>query len=183
MVSLKYGNTNTFLINGLLIDTDYAGMLGAFYRAIKEQGIRIPDLKYVLATHYHPDHCGLIGELQRQGVKLALMDVQAESVHFSDYIFEREGKAYIPVSEKDAVIIRCADSREFLQTLGIQGEIIPTPGHSRDSVSVVLDSGDCFVGDLQRRDYDPGLDDWKEIMKRSPKRIWYAHGPMEELPG
>ena len=29
-VRLKYGNTNTFLISGLLIDTDYAGTPGAF---------------------------------------------------------------------------------------------------------------------------------------------------------
>ena len=40
MVSkLRYGNTNTFLIRGksgyLLIDTDYAGTIQAFYGAIK----------------------------------------------------------------------------------------------------------------------------------------------------
>lgn len=183
MIPLKYGNTNTFLINGLLVDTDYAGTLGAFYRAIKQRGIRVSDLKCVLATHYHPDHCGLIGELQRQGVRLVLMDVQADSIHFPDRIFQRDGIAYIPADQKEALLIPCADSRSFLQTLDIQGEIIPTPSHSGDSVSLILDSGDCFVGDLQRRAYDPGLADWKEIMKRHPKRIHYAHGPMEELRG
>ena len=38
-VKLKYGNTNTYYIpgrgGGLLVDTDYAGTLGAFYRALK----------------------------------------------------------------------------------------------------------------------------------------------------
>ncbi len=182
MTLLKYGNTNTFLINGLLIDTDYAGTLGAFYKAIGSHQIKVSDLKYVLATHYHPDHCGLIGELQRQGVRLLLMDVQADMIHFSDYIFQRDGIAFAPVNEREALIIKCADSRDFLQTLGIQGDILPTPGHSRDSVSIILDSGDCFVGDLQRRDYDPELEDWKTILKRHPKRIYYAHGPMEEMP-
>ena len=61
MVSkLKYGNTNTFFIHGisgnLLINTDYAGTLPAFYRAIKVHNIKISDITYVLATHYHPDH-------------------------------------------------------------------------------------------------------------------------------
>ena len=181
MTLLKYGNTNTFLINGLLIDTDYAGTLGVFYREIKSQGIKVSDLKYVLATHYHPDHCGLIGELQRLGVRLVLTETQVDSVHFPDYIFQRDGIRYIPVNEKEAMVIKCADSRAFLQTLGIEGKILSTPNHSRDSVSVILDSGECIVGDLQRREYDPELEDWKNLMKRHPRRICYGHGPMEEL--
>lgn len=37
VIKLKYGNTNTYFINGLLIDTDYAGMLPAFYKEIKKK--------------------------------------------------------------------------------------------------------------------------------------------------
>ena len=181
MKLLKYGNTNTFLIRGLLIDTDYAGTLGAFYKAIKAQGVQVSDLKYIMATHYHPDHCGLIGELQRHGIRLVLMDVQVDSVHFPDSIFQRDGIGYVPADEKEALIVSCADSREFLQALGIQGEIISTPTHSQDSVSVILDSGDCVVGDLQRREYDPDTDDWNRVMRFHPKRIYYAHGPMTEV--
>ena len=48
---IRYGNTNTFLIRGtranLLIDTDYAGTLQAFYKVIKEQGIKISDINYM----------------------------------------------------------------------------------------------------------------------------------------
>ena len=78
MVSkLKYGNTNTFFIHGisgnLLIDTDYAGTLPAFYRAIKEHNIKISDITYVLATHYHPDHIGLISELHKSNIFISLM--------------------------------------------------------------------------------------------------------------
>jgi len=90
-VTLKYGNTYTFLVRGasgsLLVDTDYAGTLQGFYRALKTNGIRLNQISYVMATHYHPDHCGLIGQLQEQGVRLLLMEAQAEAVHDSDYIF------------------------------------------------------------------------------------------------
>ena len=93
VVKLKYGNTNTFLIRGiygsLLVDTDVAGTLHGFYRAIKSCGIQISEITYVLATHYHPDHMGLISELMKQGVKLLLMDCQCAHVHDSDYIFAR----------------------------------------------------------------------------------------------
>ena len=44
-----------------------------------------------------------------------------------------------------------------------------------------FDSGDCFAGDFQRRDYATEPDDWKTMMKRELKRIYYAHGPIEEV--
>ena len=45
VIKLRYGNTNTFLVRGesgyLLVDTDYAGTLSAFYGAIKKHNINI----------------------------------------------------------------------------------------------------------------------------------------------
>ncbi|MBR5065148.1 MAG: MBL fold metallo-hydrolase, partial [Oscillospiraceae bacterium] len=57
MTELRYGNTKTFYIKGdnggLLVDTDYAGTLPAFYRSLKQNGITVKDISFVLATHYH----------------------------------------------------------------------------------------------------------------------------------
>lgn len=187
VTKLKYGSTNTFFIHGttgnLLVDTDYAGTLPAFYRAIKEHGIRISDIAYVLATHYHPDHIGLVGELVNQGVKLLLVDSQREYIRFSDEIFSRDRRLdYTPVTTDGAVIIRCEQSRAFLGSLGIDGEIISTPSHSEDSVSLMLDSGECFVGDLEPLEYleaygcnDKLQKDWELVMSFSPKAVNYAH--------
>ena len=73
-VRLKYGNTNTFYIpgerGGLLVDTDSAGTLPRFFRALGEAGIGLGDIAFLLVTHYHPDHAGLAGELQRRGLIL-----------------------------------------------------------------------------------------------------------------
>lgn len=105
---LKYGNTNTYFVNGLLMDTDYAGTLTEFFKEIKRNGIVLTDIKYVLATHYHPDHIGLIGELTELGVKLLLMENQLEYVHFSDKIFRRELHLnYKPIDESKALVIAC----------------------------------------------------------------------------
>ena len=111
------------------------------------------------------------------------MDVQLDSVHFVDEIFARDKRLnYTPVKEADAKVISCRESRAFLQSLGICGEIIHTPSHSKDSVSVILDSGDCIAGDLEPLEYlaayedNPALEsDWKRVMSFSPKRILYAH--------
>ena len=103
MIKLKYGNTNTFFIQGesggLLFDTDYAGTLPAFYKAIKQNHIALKDIDCVLASHWHPDHMGLISELMKQGVKLLLLDVQRDRIHFPDRIFERDHLAVEPIRE------------------------------------------------------------------------------------
>ena len=132
---LKYGNTNTFFLCGiagnLLVDTDYAGTLPLFYKEIKRQNISLKDITYVLATHYHPDHIGLVSELMKQGVKLLLVDVQKEYVGFSDEIFAREKHLEVePIRKEEATVITCEESRKFLQDLGIDGEIISTSSHS-----------------------------------------------------
>lgn len=184
---LKYGNTNTFFISGelgsILIDTDYAGTLSAFYKAIKAHGIKIGDIDYVLATHYHPDHIGLVSELMKQGVKLLIVDTQIPHIHFSDEIFSRDKRLNCePIEIDKATVIRSDESRAFLKNLGIDGEIIVTPSHSDDSVSLILDSGECFVGDLEPIEYLAGYEenkklkhDWEQIMLHSPKAIYYAH--------
>ena len=51
------------------------------------------------------------------------------------------------IDETQATVIRCAESRAFLAGNGIGDESVPS--HSPDSVSLTLDSGECFVGDLQ----------------------------------
>lgn len=186
-IRLKYGNTNTYFVRGtggsLLIDTDYAGTLPAFYREVKKNNVSIADITYVLATHYHPDHIGLVGELEKLGIKLLLLDTQYDYVHFSDDIFKREGHLlYKPIDEKNAVVITCKESRNFLAKIGIAGEIIQTTSHSKDSVSIILDNGECIVGDLEPMEYLDAYEenmalqsDWKLVMSYKPKVVYYAH--------
>ncbi len=187
VTKLKYGNTNTFFIRGtvgnLLIDTDYAGTLSAFYRAIKEHDIKVRDIDYVLATHYHPDHIGLVSELEKQGVKLLLLNTQQPYTHFSDEIFSRDKHLnYEPITTEKATVISSEESRNFLKSIGINGEIAVTTSHSKDSISLILDSGECFVGDLEPIEYIGGYEqneelkrDWEIIMGYEPKVIYYAH--------
>ena len=192
IVTLKYGNTYTFLVKGtsgnLLVDTDYAGTLQGFYHALKAAGIRLNQITCMMATHYHPDHCGLIGQLQDQDVQLLLVDSQVEAVHYPDYIFAREKREYTPVDPAKAVIIAPNESRQFLKKLGIDGEIIRTASHSADSVSLILDDGHCFVGDLEPYEYSgayadnaPLAEDWKMVMARHPKVIHCAHAPVRAV--
>ena len=193
MIKLRYGNTNTFFIpgagGGLLVDTDWAGTLPQFFKAIKAAGIEMKAITSLLITHYHPDHMGLAGELQQRGVKLLIADVQRPFVHASDGIFARDKRlSYRTVDESAATGFSCAESREILKSLGIDGEILHTPSHSEDSLSLLLDDGSCLVGDLEPFAYLAGYEenpalksDWEQIMARHPKRILYAHANEQRL--
>lgn len=120
----------------------------------------------------------------KQGVKLLAVNVQKDFLHYSDDLFARDNIPYAPIDDTLATVISCEESRDFLSRMGIQGEIIRLPSHSEDSVSLVLDNGDCFVGDLEPFEYLEAYKenaalkgDWEHILSFSPKRVFYAHRP------
>lgn len=183
---LHYDNTNTYIISGekglLMFDTGWAGTFTMMCKALGEQGIKLQDIKYLLISHFHPDHMGLAGELAAQGVTVVVMESQKAFVHASDHIFERDQRFdYQPVDDKKTRLVTFEESRDFLQELGIGGSIIPTPGHSDDSISLMLDSGDFFVGDLyplyelEAHEEPEVQESWKRILAMKPKRIFYGH--------
>jgi len=74
---------------------------------------------------------------------------------------------------------------------GIPGKILYTPGHSMGSVSVLLETGDAFVGDLAMNGfplrYGPGLpifaedmqmvrESWRLLVDAGAETIYPAHG-------
>ena len=81
----------------------------------------------------------------------------------------------------DNVVISFAESRHVLKGIGIEGEILPTPGHSPDSVSLLLDDGSAFTGDLGPAflggDTDPVAASWRLLAERGMLRVYPAHGP------
>ncbi len=191
---LKYGNTNTFYIEngdkGILIDTDWAGTLTKFFKEIKRNDVVFNNIKFVMATHYHPDHMGLISKLMELGIELIVFDVQRDYIHYSDEIFSRDKNLdYNPIVDNKAIIVTCKESRLFLSQLNINGEIVHTPGHSEDSISLILDEGIAIVGDLDPIDYIGGYennselhDSWEHILNFQPKTIYYGHANEKSFP-
>ena len=189
---LKYSTTNTYLIRGrdgyLLLDTGWAGTLPAFYGALGDLKVAAQEIRYVLITHYHPDHMGIAQDITETGAQLVIVDVQKIFVHGSDAIFAKEEKtAFTPVDESRAQVISCAESRAFLKDFGIEGEILHSPGHSDDSISLWLDQGALFVGDLnplyeREMHFGTQIDaTWERLLAKKPKTVYYGHAKPAEL--
>jgi glyoxylase-like metal-dependent hydrolase (beta-lactamase superfamily II) len=68
---------------------------------------------------------------------------------------------------------------------GILGEILHTPGHSDHCVSLLLDDGSVFTGDLPPQAYafdNPvALTTWGLLRDRSASRVYPAHGPIRSM--
>ncbi len=186
IIELKYSNTNTYLIRGsrgtLLFDTGWAGTFPAFCRAMGEMGVPVQAIDYVLVSHFHPDHYGIAQEIVDVGPVIAVVDLQKPFIHASDPVFAKEGnRAFRPVDDASVRIVSLDAGRDFLDEMGIDGEIIHTPGHSDDSISLLLDDGSLFVGDLNPL-YELSMHEgteidrtWEMLLARRPRRVYYGH--------
>ena len=186
ILELHYSNTNTYLIRGdkgcLLFYTGWAGTFPAFCKSLGEAGAKLSDIKMVLISHYHPDHMGIAGEITDKGPVLIVCDIQKDFLHSSDHIFEKENrKDYVPIDDGRVRVISINESRNVLGEIGIDGEIIATPGHSDDSISLLLGSGELFVGDLNplyELELHKGTEigkSWDRLLARKPKTVYYGH--------
>lgn len=182
MTILQYGHTKTYFINGLLIDTDYSGTINQFFKCIKESNININDIKYILATHYHPDHIGIVPELMKLGIKLIVIDIQKDYIHFSDNIYKKDKLPFEPIDESKIILLPINKGREFFKSLNIDGEIISTTSHSNDSITIIFDNGDCIIGDIEPESYidiyksnNKLKEDWDKINSYNTKKIYYSH--------
>lgn len=188
-IKLKYGNTNTYLVGNILVDTDMPGTLPALWRELKKNNVSSGCIKYVFATHYHPDHIGLVGELMQNGAKPVLLEHQIAYAHSSDAIFARDKHSpFVPINEKKAIVISAKESRTFLAEIGIEGEIVVTKSHSPDGAALILDDGNAFVGDLEPREFLGGYEDnkelredWDTIFSHNIKTIHYGHASDQQI--
>ena len=184
IVNVGYASTNHYAIdikNGkLLVDCGWPGTLPQFTRVLQRKNISLSEIKYLLVTHFHPDHAGLVQEIKNQGTKFILPECQASFVgSFADH-FKGKPLPYVEIKQEDNILLKVEDSRTFLARLGLSGEILHTPGHSEDSVTLILDEGHAFTGDLHpafMNIEDPKTRaSWDKIRQFKITRIFPGHG-------
>lgn len=183
---LNYSKTNTYLIEGddgkLLFDTGWAGSYGAFCASMGDLNIPVQSIDYILISHFHPDHMGIAQEIADMGPVIIVADVQKDYIHSSDGIFDKDASLdFQPIDDKSIRLLDIEDSRSFLAQIGIRGQIVYTPGHSDDSISLCLDDGTLFVGDLnplyelELHRNTPVGKSWEKLLALSPKIVYYGH--------
>lgn len=190
IVNVGYRSTNYWVVSAgssrLLVDLGYPGTLGMMRANLRRKGVPLTEIRYGLATHYHIDHAGVAQELKLAGVPLLVLDVQVSAIPQMKQWTKPQDK-YIDITIHDNVTISFAESRSVLHEIGIQGEIVHTPGHSDDSISVALDDGAAFTGDLTPPAFVTAEDaervsaSWRLLRELGVTVVYPGHGPVWPL--
>ena len=185
VVNVGYRSTNFWVVSAgtsrLLVDLGWPGTMGVMRASLDRMGVPLREIRYGLATHYHIDHAGLAQELKQAGVPLLVLESQVAFIPAMK-THVKPSDRFVDITLHDNVTIAFAESRGVLAKIGLAGEILPTPGHSEDSVSLLLDDGAAFTGDLTMPGFATEADaytvaaSWSLLRERGARRIYPGHG-------
>jgi hydroxyacylglutathione hydrolase len=208
--TIRTGITRCYLIKDkgtILIDAGVPKRIRTFQKAFEKLKIPANEIKLILLTHGDADHVGSARDLRAlTGARIAIHEYDRRTFEQSLYNFPpgvtRWGRTLhfilnpilkkvlsdFPTDNADIVL----DENDYsLADFGIPGKIVYTPGHTKGSVSVLLESGEAFVGCLAHNNIPfrlrPGLPifaedieklkkSWKSIIEQGARMIYPGHG-------
>jgi len=205
---LSLGVCDCYLIkeDGLiLVDAGGPNQGKKFRKWLKDLSVEPGDISLILLTHGHWEHIALASEFKKlTGCKVAINQHEKNWVEQAlkrmppgislwGKVLEALGNMYLsfidfPGTPVDLVL---GDEEYPLESYGIHGKVIYTPGHSSGSMSLLLDTGDAFVGDLAMNGFPfrigPGMpifaenvnaliESWRLLLSSGAKQIYPAHG-------
>jgi hydroxyacylglutathione hydrolase len=202
LIPIKLGFVKAFLLKGenklILVDTGIPGSENKIIKKIKNLGFNPSQISLIILTHVHVDHAGSIKELKKvTGAKVAVHKDEAKCLTagesaevipnstMGNFMFSiMKNRKRIFEGVKPDILI---ENELSLNSFGIKGKVISTPGHTPGSVSILLDSGKCIIGDILaafgKLNYSPFSTDilkLKEsllkIMNSTAKEIHISHG-------
>jgi len=190
-IHLGYDSTNYYAIpcgkKYLLIDAGMPGTLGKMKSQWRRYGIDAGDIRHLMVTHFHPDHCGIAQELQSMGIDLIVGRTQSE---YADLANKSMAKlpGFREIVLKPHNLLDENDKFAFEKRIGIPGYILHTPGHSDDSISIVIEGLGVFTGDLppwglmSMESNEEAERSWSLIRSTNERRAFPGHGDSFELP-
>ena len=194
----------------IMVDTGYEHSLVSVEKKLNKQGIKLSDIKYVFLTHAHDDHAGFLNELLGKNTDLKvimsekamltwkhgqnsfdggcstmfawifckLMGLVGKSEHRFPPIEDRYNDRFIEITE---------ENKNELESM-LEGEILFTPGHTSDSISLKLGNiifcGDAAMNGLPSSkkliiwienitDFERS---WEQLLLTDAETIYPAHG-------
>lgn len=207
----RSGPTWCFLLNlkegNLLVDAGDGKGWDRFQQALKFHGVEPSQITHLLLTHHHLDHTGHINALRKVSPGLTLIAHRSARswlekgkmapVRFWNcwtgllgrFVKEMKGGA-VELKERD--IFLDGDDDRLLPSLGLDARIMHTPGHTADSLCILLSDGICLVGDtlmnwpmnlfganpcpIVYEDRDRLVKSWATLVQSGAKILYPSHG-------
>ena len=190
ILNVGYRSTNFWVVSAgtsrLLVDLGWPGTLATLRSNLDRMDVPIREIRHGLATHYHIDHAGLAQDLKALGMHLLVPDLQRPFIpRIVDHV--KPADHFTPITLHDNTEFPLSQSRDLLAGIGIGGDIVHTPGHSDDSVSLLLDDGSVFTGDLTHPifitedEMAVTLASWQCLRDLGATTVYPGHGPIRAL--
>ncbi len=204
--SVRSSIVNAYIVRGeraIIIDTGFPGFGEKILARMTEHGIKPGDVSLILITHGHHDHYGSAAFLkEKTGAPVAIHKDDAGALRTTvnppllpgwrhrqgDGVYFRHDKDTEGHGMEPDILI---DGEMDLAKFGIDGKVIPTPGHTSGCVTVLLAGGCALQGDMifggLLRKHSPGFpyfcQDREQLLKsiqlildKNPKIIYAGHG-------
>ena len=168
---VKIHNLGNFIVNcfvieqdkGLIIiDSGYPGGFSSFIKKFNKKGFKKEDIKFLFLTHCHDDHVGFYKELTEfTDAPVILHPIAAKRLklghnphtHGASYklmqkicIMQKDKeKRFPPIELPDRYLL--FNGEQFILDSGMQGKIVNLPGHTADSIGIMLPDGRLIAGD------------------------------------
>ena len=189
-----------------MIDGGVPNKINHFRKAVSKIPIHPNEIQLLIVTHGHFDHAGSARAIRElTGAKIAVHQADRDKVEKTIHAIPPAASTWgrvmhalfkpivpfvssFPAIRADVVL----DTGEYsLTQYGIQGRICHTPGHTEGSVSVLLDTGDAFVGCMAHNNppfrLNPGLpifaedlerlkESWRSLLNQGVTTIYPGHG-------
>ena len=144
----------------LMIDASLSGFEKRFERKVKALGLAVEDIDLIILSHVHHDHVGITKWVkERSGAPVLVHEKEAGILE--------QGETPIPKGTKTLgkILHKLGNFFNFiffykpvmadilikdilsLSNFGFSATVVPTPGHTEGSISVLFGTGECFVGD------------------------------------
>ncbi|MHC4106289.1 MAG: MBL fold metallo-hydrolase, partial [Planctomycetota bacterium] len=190
----------------VIIDSGAPKKGKSFLKALEKVGIKPEEIQLIILTHGHWDHIGSTAEIKEMtGAKVVMHKNEKhwleESLKpmppgvttwgkISTRLFSWTIVPFVHIQPTEVDIV--LENEEFsLEEYGISGKVVYTPGHSSGSVSVLLETGEAFVGDMAMNKFplrlSPGMpiyaenwhvliDSWNTLLDGGVKTVYPSHG-------
>ena len=173
----------------LLWEAGWAGQMPALLNRLRAYGVLPTEINYVMYSHSHMDHADLVQEVKQVcGARLVIHEVQIPHLHLLEEFHRRRDEPYVPIRVEKNDLVVSGPKPRIPPVVGLDGYVVPAPGHSPDHIALVLDDGKAFTGDLPL----PGLaglpdqavvdQSWQALIALGARTIWPAHGEPFAVP-
>ncbi|HRZ43098.1 MAG TPA: MBL fold metallo-hydrolase [Bacteroidales bacterium] len=211
IIQLLSGRANVWLVEAgsirILVDTGITLNRKKLLNKLNPESLRSRDsaslrLNFLLLTHTHFDHCQnaawlknrlgckiIVGESAKEFVRMGYTPIPGGVTRWARFVV-RLGRKFRPgftgyaPFQADMIV-----KEKFTFALeGVNLEIIPTPGHSSDSISLLVDGevaivGDTLYGMVSGKAMPPFADDvpllkqqWKVLLDTGCQWFLPGHG-------